>query len=403
MLPLPTMTTSTDSTTMFDATSMICKPISASSSASASSPASATCMSDMKPKTKKAKEAKEAKEAKKGAIRMICKARNMPPDHNADTAYFEVPADAVHGQILICSHPACIKSGRQFRYCTVCRLPVIKRNFRMRHSHGKVLDVLPDHNTTILPNKLSDILDGYGQKDTKDKRKTVSTVATARVTKKTKKVVKKSKKTKSRIAKKSKKTKTPPTNDPSDDARPSRSTPSRSCKRERRSYSCDEYDNQFEQDEPDQMKGDDSHVTTNEDEEAEFDIHNSGGELLSLPMHQQSLNAYHFAMVDETSPRGDTETRDWTLDCAEKMPMEMFADDDLSFSDAFDPIPVDTRQPIMSNAAQQQPQQHHVESFDALFHLSDKSLHDIVDDVFIVNEDELSSELGMCTGAIAAL
>ena len=52
------------------------------------------------------------------------------------TAYFDIPANAQHGMLLVCSHPACAESGRCFRYCAVCDVPVTKRNFPMRHAHG---------------------------------------------------------------------------------------------------------------------------------------------------------------------------------------------------------------------------------------------------------------------------
>ena len=68
--------------------------------------------------------------------RIPCKARGMPEDHNSELAYFEIPADATHGKILACSHPDCEASGRRFRYCAVCALPVAKRNFMKRHAHG---------------------------------------------------------------------------------------------------------------------------------------------------------------------------------------------------------------------------------------------------------------------------
>ena len=68
--------------------------------------------------------------------RIPCKARGMPEDHNAEHAYFEISTDINHGQILACSHPNCIASGRRFRYCGICSLPVAKRNFMKRHAHG---------------------------------------------------------------------------------------------------------------------------------------------------------------------------------------------------------------------------------------------------------------------------
>jgi hypothetical protein len=68
--------------------------------------------------------------------RFPCKARGLPNTHNARSAYIDIPPDATHGTILICSHPECASSGRKFRFCTVCHLPVARRNFSERHSHG---------------------------------------------------------------------------------------------------------------------------------------------------------------------------------------------------------------------------------------------------------------------------
>lgn len=69
-------------------------------------------------------------------LRFPCKARGLPDSHNARTAYIDVPANASHGTIVLCSHALCSSSGRQFRYCSVCMIPVAKRNFAKRHSHG---------------------------------------------------------------------------------------------------------------------------------------------------------------------------------------------------------------------------------------------------------------------------
>mmetsp|Transcript_55065 Transcript_55065/g.81949 ORF Transcript_55065/g.81949 Transcript_55065/m.81949 type:complete len:264 (-) Transcript_55065:19-810(-) len=69
--------------------------------------------------------------------RMLCKARSVPENHNAETAYFDIPPDIEHGCTLICSHPQCAASGRRFRFCKFCDLPVAKRNFQRRHSHGQ--------------------------------------------------------------------------------------------------------------------------------------------------------------------------------------------------------------------------------------------------------------------------
>lgn len=68
--------------------------------------------------------------------RMPCKARNVPADHKPETAYFDIHPHTEHGKVLICSHKECAASGRRFRYCAVCAIPVAKRNFLKRHSHG---------------------------------------------------------------------------------------------------------------------------------------------------------------------------------------------------------------------------------------------------------------------------
>lgn len=68
--------------------------------------------------------------------RYPCKARNVAPDHNNDTAYLELPANPCHGHQLYCSHRECKESGRAFRWCDVCQIVVAKRNFMKRHSHG---------------------------------------------------------------------------------------------------------------------------------------------------------------------------------------------------------------------------------------------------------------------------
>lgn len=41
-----------------------------------------------------------------------------------------------HGEELICSYFACRNAGIKFRYCSQCKVPVAKRNFRKRHKHG---------------------------------------------------------------------------------------------------------------------------------------------------------------------------------------------------------------------------------------------------------------------------
>ncbi|KAL3910440.1 MAG: hypothetical protein SGARI_002124, partial [Bacillariaceae sp.] len=52
------------------------------------------------------------------------------------TAYFEIPEGLKHGDPLICSYPECRNRGVKFLYCTFCKDPVAKRNFRNRHNHG---------------------------------------------------------------------------------------------------------------------------------------------------------------------------------------------------------------------------------------------------------------------------
>jgi hypothetical protein len=69
-------------------------------------------------------------------LRFPCKARGVPNEHNARNAYIDVPPNANHGDIVVCSHPFCVSSGRKFRFCTVCHIPVAKRNFSKRHDHG---------------------------------------------------------------------------------------------------------------------------------------------------------------------------------------------------------------------------------------------------------------------------
>lgn len=69
-------------------------------------------------------------------LRFPCKARGVMENHTPSTAYVDVPPRAEHGTILLCSHPVCAASGRKFRYCSVCLVPVAKRNFGKRHSHG---------------------------------------------------------------------------------------------------------------------------------------------------------------------------------------------------------------------------------------------------------------------------
>eukprot|EP00542_Grammatophora_oceanica_P011751 CAMPEP_0194045940 /NCGR_PEP_ID=MMETSP0009_2-20130614/19013_1 /TAXON_ID=210454 /ORGANISM="Grammatophora oceanica, Strain CCMP 410" /LENGTH=348 /DNA_ID=CAMNT_0038690991 /DNA_START=288 /DNA_END=1334 /DNA_ORIENTATION=+ len=72
-------------------------------------------------------------------FRSSCRARGVgAKDHTPENAYLLVPEDVRHGHLLRCSHPWCLKSGRLFRYCVVCRQPVTKRNFHKRHGHGLI-------------------------------------------------------------------------------------------------------------------------------------------------------------------------------------------------------------------------------------------------------------------------
>lgn len=52
------------------------------------------------------------------------------------TAFFVIPENVKHGEELICSYFACRNAGIKFRYCSHCKVPVAKRNFRKRHKHG---------------------------------------------------------------------------------------------------------------------------------------------------------------------------------------------------------------------------------------------------------------------------
>ena len=83
-------------------------------------------------------------------VRRMCKARGVTVKpgqnpHVARFAYIDIPLDSRHGAELSCCHPVCIASGRRFRYCTHCETAVAKRNFNIRHAHGK-LNSPPDPN-----------------------------------------------------------------------------------------------------------------------------------------------------------------------------------------------------------------------------------------------------------------
>lgn len=70
--------------------------------------------------------------------RVPCKARGISDNHTAWNAYIDIPMTAVHGDELVCSNELCASSGRRFRYCAMCALPVAHRNFVKRHGHGMI-------------------------------------------------------------------------------------------------------------------------------------------------------------------------------------------------------------------------------------------------------------------------
>jgi hypothetical protein len=49
--------------------------------------------------------------------RVLCQARGLSQDHNASTAFIDIPVGAPHGLLLVCSHVECANSHRRFRYC----------------------------------------------------------------------------------------------------------------------------------------------------------------------------------------------------------------------------------------------------------------------------------------------
>lgn len=90
--------------------------------------------------------------------RMPCKARGVPGEHVASNAYIDIPVDAKHGTLLSCSHPSCRHSGRLFRFCSVCQVPVAKRNFARRHAHGLSLTQINDSTSSTLSGPTQDSL-----------------------------------------------------------------------------------------------------------------------------------------------------------------------------------------------------------------------------------------------------
>lgn len=74
----------------------------------------------------------------RASFRIPCPARSVSINHDAETAYFEVPRGASHGIRLICRHPDCAKKQSKrprFRYCAICHTAVSYKNFHLRHSH----------------------------------------------------------------------------------------------------------------------------------------------------------------------------------------------------------------------------------------------------------------------------
>jgi hypothetical protein len=70
------------------------------------------------------------------------------------TAFFEVPVDAGHGEELVCSHPLCRQGRIKFLFCKYCDEPVAKRSFRINHDHKDLVAV-----KAKLPSKVSSRLE----------------------------------------------------------------------------------------------------------------------------------------------------------------------------------------------------------------------------------------------------
>lgn len=69
--------------------------------------------------------------------KLPCKARSLPLEHNAKSAYFEVNNETPHGAKLHCSFPAC---KARFIFCAFCRTAVAKSNFRFHTHNAEVND-----------------------------------------------------------------------------------------------------------------------------------------------------------------------------------------------------------------------------------------------------------------------
>lgn len=76
---------------------------------------------------------------------------HLCPSSSYKTAYFVISNGIQHGNDVVCSHPACRNAGVKFRYCSFCKAPVAKRNFRRRHNHGGDTSTLEsdDENTKV--------------------------------------------------------------------------------------------------------------------------------------------------------------------------------------------------------------------------------------------------------------
>lgn len=87
-------------------------------------------------KAKRSQE-KEALDPKQRRGTVPCRARRMPEEHNFETAVFVLHKNMKHGEHLICSDAACRDEGVKFVYCSLCGIPVAKRNFKSRHDHAR--------------------------------------------------------------------------------------------------------------------------------------------------------------------------------------------------------------------------------------------------------------------------
>ena len=76
-----------------------------------------------------------------GYRRHACKAKSVPPDHNIESAYFDIPLNEEHGRPVFCCHSACSSRQRglpRFQYCSVCQRVAASQHFWDRHSHEEI-------------------------------------------------------------------------------------------------------------------------------------------------------------------------------------------------------------------------------------------------------------------------